>query len=115
MSEFLFLYRSPEADRRAAMSPERAQQSMQKWLDWLRGLETQGHIKNPGNPLTTEGRIVSGHGNSVTDGPFVESKDLVLGYTVIEAADIAQAAELARGCPILAGDGSVEVRPVARM
>jgi len=37
----------------------------------------------------------------------------VLGFLVIEARDLAQAVELSRGCPMLAGNGSVEVRPVA--
>jgi len=115
MSEFIYLYRTNEADRRAAMSADHVQQSMQAWLEWMRGLEAKGHIKNPGNPLGTDGRVVRGKAKTVTDGPFVEIKDLVLGYTVIEAADIDQAVELASGCPMLAGDGSVEVRPVAAM
>lgn len=115
MSEFIYLYRTSEDNRRAAMSAENAQQSMQAWLTWMRGLEANGHIKNPGNPLATEGRVIRGQAKTVTDGPFVEAKDLVLGYTVIEAKDIDQAVELARGCPMLAGDGSVEVRPVRPM
>jgi hypothetical protein len=115
MSEFIYLYRTSDADRRAAMSAESRQQSMQAWLEWMRGLEAKGHIKNPGNPLGTEGRVVRGKAKTVTDGPFVEIKDLVLGYTVIEARDIDQAVELANGCPMLSGEGSVEVRPVAPM
>jgi hypothetical protein len=51
----------------------------------------------------------------VTDGPYVEVKDLVAGFTLVEARDLAQATELANGCPILEGDGSVEVRPVRKM
>jgi len=115
MSEFIYLYRTSEADRRAAMSAEHAQQSMQAWLAWMRGLEAKGHIKNPGNPLGTEGRVVRGQAKTVTDGPFVEIKDLVLGYTVIEAKNFDEAVELAAGCPMLAGEGSVEIRPVAAM
>jgi hypothetical protein len=48
----------------------------------------------------------------VTDGPFIEVKDLVAGFLSVEAKDLAQAIELARACPILEGDGSVEVRPI---
>ena len=50
-----------------------------------------------------------------TDGPFTEAKDLVGGFTLVEARDIDQAVELSRGCPILEGGGSVEVRPVMKM
>jgi hypothetical protein len=37
------------------------------------------------------------------------------GYTLIEAKDLAQAAQLAGGCPIFEYDGLVEVRPVMKM
>ena len=46
------------------------------------------------------------------DGPYVEVKDSIQGYMLLEAKDIDQAVELARGCPILEGDGTVEVRPI---
>jgi hypothetical protein len=45
----------------------------------------------------------------------VEVKDLVAGFIVVEARDLEQAVELARGCPMLAGDGSVEIRPVMKL
>jgi hypothetical protein len=54
-------------------------------------------------------------GKTVTDGPFAEAKDLVGGYTLVEAKDIAHAAELAQGCPILERGGVVEVRAVMQM
>ena len=113
MSEFVYLFRSGEAQQREAMgTPERAQKSMQKWLSWLRELEQKGHLKNPGQPLSLEGKVVRGPGHPISDGPFAEAKDLVLGFMIIEARDLAHAAELAAGCPIAAGGGSVEVRPV---
>ncbi|MEU4195756.1 YciI family protein [Kribbella sp. NPDC026611] len=44
----------------------------------------------------------------VTDGPFIETKEALGGYYVIEARDLDQALELAKICP----SGNVEVRPV---
>jgi hypothetical protein len=115
MSEFVLLFRSPEADRREAMgTPERAQHSLQTWLAWIRDLEAKGHLKNPGQPLEPTGKVVRGK-KVITDGPYVETKDLVLGFIVIEARDLAEAVELSTGCPIVAGDGSVEVRPVGKL
>ena len=61
------------------------------------------------------GRVVRGPHNTVSDGPFLESKDLVLGFIVVKARDLAQAVELAKGCPMLAGGGSVEVRPIGTL
>jgi len=116
MSEFIYLFRASDESRRAAMgTPDSAQKSMQTWLAWMRDLEAKGHIKNPGQPLDPTGRVVRGKSRLVTDGPFVEVKDLVLGYIVVEARDLAEASELAKGCPMLEGDGSVEIRPVQQL
>ena len=113
MSEFVFLFRTGAAQAERAMgTPERAAQSMNVWLAWLRELESGGHLASPGQPLATTGKVVRGPSAVVTDGPFVEVKDLLLGFMVIEARDIEQAVELAKGCPINQGGGSVEVRPV---
>jgi hypothetical protein len=111
MSEFLFLYRGGETDR----SPERMQQTMQKWMSWLKELGEKGHIKDQGQPLERAGKLVKGRQKSVTDGPFPEAKDIVGGYTLIEARDLGQAVELSKGCPILEVDGTVEVRPVMKI
>jgi hypothetical protein len=56
----------------------------------------------------------SGKKKVVVDGPYAEAKDLVLGFIVVEARDLAQATELSMGCPMLDGSGSVEIRPVIR-
>lgn len=116
MSDFILLYRSAPAARAAAFAtPEMAQQSMQRWLGWMRELEKQGHLKESGQPLEATGMTVIGKSKAVTDGPFAEAKDLIGGYSIITAKDLSEAAELAKGCPILDGDGSVEVRPVRKM
>lgn len=53
-------------------------------------------------------------GDVVTDGPFVDSKEVVAGVCVIEAPDLDAALELARRNPAVQwGRGGVEVRPVA--
>ena len=116
MSQFLYLYRMADGARQEAMgTPERAQQSMQRWMAWMRDLEANGHLKDRGQPLERTGKVVRGQQKTVTDGPYTEAKDLVGGFTLVEARDIEQAVELSRGCPILEGGGSVEVRPVMKM
>lgn len=112
MSEFLFVYRGLSA-RASGASPEQIQQVMQKWTNWMQGLAEKGHLKDRGHPLEAGGKLVSSSKN-VTDGPYAE-KDLVGGYSLIEARDLAQAAELSKGCPILERGGCVEVRPIMQM
>jgi len=108
MSEFTFLYRGSNP----SASPEQMQKTMQKWVAWFKDLTAKGHIKDPGHPLEPAGKVIKGQQKSVHDGPYAEAKDLVGGYTLVEANDLAQAVELSKGCPILEVGGSVEVRPV---
>jgi len=116
MSQFLYLYRSTSAARQEAMgTPDKAQQNMQKWMAWMNELGAKGHLKDRGQPLDQQGKVVRGHAKQVVDGPYTEAKDIVGGFSIVEAKDINQAVELSRGCPILDGGGSVEVRPVLTM
>ena len=111
MSEYLFLYRGGSRPD----SPAEGERVMQQWVTWMQDLETKGHLKDRGQPLEGEGKVVRGKQRSITDGPYAESKDIVGGYTLIEAKDLAQAADLAGGCPIFDREGLVEVRPVMKM
>ena len=116
MKDFILLFRSTEAGQREAMgTPERAQRSLQTWLAWIHQLESTGHLKERGHPIDRDGRVVRGKDKVVTDGPYVEAKDIVLGFIVISAVDMDEAVGLASDCPIALGGGSVEVRPVATL
>ena len=110
MSEFVFLFRGGERQQ----SPQQAEQQSRKWMAWMKELGEKGHIKDPGHPLERTGKVVEGK-KVVTDGPYAESKDLIGGYTLIEARDLAHAAELSSGCPIFEYGGLVEVRPVMKL
>jgi hypothetical protein len=110
MTEFVFLYRGGSRPD----SPEEGQQIMQKWMGWLKGLADRGNIIDRGQPLEPTGKIVAAN-RTVTDGPFAEAKDVVGGFTLIKARDVTEAAELAKGCPVLERGGRVEVRPVMKL
>ena len=111
MAQFVFLYRAN--DRVAEASPAEMQRRMESWMAWMKKLSDAGHLKDRGAPLERTGKVVGGK-KSVTDGPYAE-KDLVLGYSIVEAKDLAHAIDLSSGCPILEGGGYVEVRPVMAM
>ena len=113
MSDFVFLLRSSEQDYQQAMgTPERAQKSLEAWVRWIQELESKGQLKNPGLPLERSGKTVRGKQLTVSDGPFTEAKDIVLGFIVVEATDLEHAVEIAKGCPLALGGGAVEIRPV---
>jgi hypothetical protein len=110
MNEYVFLYRGGRSGR----SPEQAQQVIERWMGWFKGLSENGHLKDRGQPLELSGKLVSSGGKTVSDGPFAEAKDVIGGFTVILAKDIDEAVELSRNCPILETGGQVEVRPVMK-
>jgi hypothetical protein len=112
MAQFLLVYRRPHD--LPALSPEQMQQNIPKWQAWFEELSAKNHLKDRGAALEHEGKFMRGPKKNVTDGPYAE-KDLVMGFTLIDARDLDQATALAAGCPALAGDMVVEVRPVIQM
>jgi hypothetical protein len=110
MSKFLFIYRGG-SDSTGEMTPEEMQQHMQKWETWIREAMQKGWMLDPGDALTPEGRVVKA--KVVTDGPFVESKEIVGGFSIVQADSLDAAAKLAKGCPGLEVGGAVEVRVLA--
>jgi hypothetical protein len=63
-----------------------------------------------GNALQPTPTATSIRSDIVTDGPFVETKEALGGYYLIEAADLDQALAVGKLCP--APYGGVEVRPI---
>ncbi|MGH8961348.1 MAG: YciI family protein [Jatrophihabitantaceae bacterium] len=51
-------------------------------------------------------------GFAVTDGPFVETKEALGGYYLVEAADLDEAIALAKQVPLAGNVGGLEVRPI---
>jgi hypothetical protein len=62
--------------------------------------------------LTPRDMATSVRGDAITDGPFLDSKEVVAGFCVIEAPDLDAALAIARLNPVLRDGGGVEVRPV---
>ena len=112
MNEFVFLYRGGMGDTQP--SPKEMEAIMKRWQDWFAKLGQEGKLKDWGAPLQREGKRVAS-GGVITDGPFTEGKEVIGGYSIIKAKDLAEAAQIAKGCPAFDTGGSVEVRPVAPM
>jgi hypothetical protein len=112
MNEFVFLYRGG-MDRTNASAQE-MEANMTRWQAWLGKLGEEGNLKDFGVPLQQEGKQVAA-GGIITDGPFSEGKEVIGGFSIIKAKDLAEAAKIAKDCPVFANGGSVEVRPVQAM
>jgi len=114
MAKFMYLFRSNPATYRS-LSAEQIQQVMKKWMEWKAALEKDGHLKQVGERLDGSGKVVRGTAKAVTDGPYVEAKDFVQGFMLVETRDMEEALDLAKGCPILESEGTVEIRPFVSM
>jgi hypothetical protein len=97
MAKYLFAYRGggmaeTEAEQQAAMAA---------WGSWFG--ELGAAIVDPGNPFGPSATVAQG--GAVSDGGAAG----LTGYSVLSAEDLAGARELAKGCPVLAQGGTVEV------
>jgi hypothetical protein len=110
MAKFLFLYRdcSGPAEK---MRPDDRESMMHEWRAWLAEGSHHGWLLDPGDKLKDERRIINAQ-KVVTDGPFAESKEVIGGFSIVQAETIDAAAEIAKGCPALLLGGMVEVGPL---
>ncbi len=111
MAKFLFVYRDPAG---ADMQPsaEDIQAALAQWGAWLGKFAQKGNILDGGDGLKATGRVMRCDG-VVSDGPFVESKEVLGGYSIIQAETYEEALEVARECPCLMSGGSIEIREFA--
>lgn len=86
-------------------TPEEGERMMAAWMSWLGGLGEA--VADPGNPV---GMSKTVHHDKVTDDG---GSNPLSGYSILNAASIEAACEMAKGCPILeGGSGSVEVAEI---
>jgi hypothetical protein len=114
MKEYLLLFRGGN-ERMSMNAPEEQQQHLQKWMQWMSGLAEQ-NILVGAQPLNSTGKQVTGTDKIVSDGPFMEGKEMVGGYLICKAESYDQAIDISKNCPILEfNDGTVEVREIQEL
>jgi hypothetical protein len=116
MAKFMFLLRENPADS-ANISPQEIQAIIAKYKKWSSEMGAKGKLVG-GDKLTDEGgrHLKLSKGKALaTDGPFVEAKDLIGGYFMIDAVDYAEAEKIAETCPHLAGNQWIEIRRIEEM
>jgi len=112
MDEFILIFRHEDGNKVA--SPEQIQVWMKQTMDWIGGIAAQNKFVSGNGLLFDDSRVVR-HKGIVTNGPFGEIKETIGGFIMVRAESADEAAEFAKGCPVLQGDGnSVEVRKIAK-
>lgn len=113
MNKFMFLFRGGDTHVHNARDSKETMEYIQSWDTWMQGLGQNGILAG-GEPLQTTGKLVVGKNKEVKDGPFMETKEMVGGYLIVNARDIDEAVEISKGCPIFEEDGKVEVRQIQK-
>ena len=104
MANYLFTYHgggAPETEEDGA-------KVMAAWEAWLGSLGPA--LVDPGNPVGPSEKVAE----DGTTAPF-DGDDTVTGYSIVTAADLKGATTLAKGCPIRAAGGWVEVGEIVPM
>lgn len=114
MAEFMMIIAQDESE-----APKVPPEQFEKVYQWWNEHEQAGRLKaglghrlQPSSTARTV-TVKRDGGSTVTDGPFIEAKEMIGGYGIIEASSIEEAVRIASGWP--AGPARIEVRPVMEM
>jgi len=95
MNQFLIIVKG--CDHSA--SPEEMQKRLAIFGEWVQNVVKDRYVT--GAPLEEEGTLLKSKTEVLTDGPFIESKEMISGYIIVKAADMAEAVEMTKECPLL--------------
>ena len=99
------------------LSPEMIQSIIQKYFEWNTKLQESGKLVAVNKLVDGAGKRLKGFGEKqvVTDGPFIETKEVVGGYWIIDVADYDAAVAMVQDCPTLEFGGFLEIREIQDM
>ncbi len=98
----------------AGISPERAGEIMQAYNAYTDKLKQAGvYVGGDELDVVAKAKSVRGIGGTqVVDGPFVDTKEALGGYYLIDCASEAEALNWAKQAPTMMHGGGVELRPL---
>ena len=112
MDEYMLIMRHEDGSKIA--SPEQMQVWMKQTMEWIGGIAAQNKFVSGTGLLFDNAKVVR-HDGVVTNGPFGDIKETIGGFIVVRAESADEAAEFAKGCPVLMGEGNtLEVRRIAK-
>ena len=112
MIEYMLLI-SNEIDNQATWSQEKLDQFIKKCEGYISDLKKAGKLMSA-QPMVREGTVISGSKGAFKEGPFNESKEVIVGYYHVLAEDINEAIAIAKGNPEFefGTTARIEVRPI---
>lgn len=110
MKKYLLLLHE-DIEKMQALSPKEMEELIQAHMAWAEKLGESGHLLS-GDGLEEKSVQITGNDCIVKDGTFLESKEMIGGYYLLQAEDVATVIELAKGCPCHLWGGTTEIRPI---
>ena len=102
-----------EIDHQEAWPSQQSQEFLNKCADYIGSLTKERKLKSS-RPLLNEGKMLSGIKGTWREGPFAETKEVIVGYYHLPAEDLNDAVAIAKGNPEFeyGTTARIEVRPV---
>ena len=99
------------------ISPEEMQKAIEKYVAWGERMRKKGILVSSHKLVDDAGKVIRGDGGKprVMDGPYSETKEVLGGYYLIEAANYEAAVRECDDSPQLGHGGTIEVRQVDMM
>ena len=105
MKHYMLIFRGQEG---VDTSDEAMKERLQVHVKWIEKLGDQ-HIDS--QRLEEVGAHILSHDHVITEGPFIEDREIIIGYTIVAARSMEDAIFLAKTCPLL-NYFEIMVRPV---
>jgi hypothetical protein len=107
--KYMLIYRRG-ASSEPSFTPEQMQATLKQWTAWKE--KFRDNVIDSGDALKPSGKVLKA--GVLTDGPYVEAKEVLGGYSIIRAQSYEQAVEVASACPIAhRSDHQIEIRELA--
>jgi hypothetical protein len=106
--KFLCVHRSAQDAPRQKPSPEEMEKAMAKWQAWKAQFDAE--LFDMGAKLAPGGAVY--RGGTVTDGPYIEGKEVLGGFMILETTSLERAIEIVAAMPMQPG-AAIEIREMA--
>ncbi|MGV0751368.1 YciI family protein [Empedobacter brevis] len=113
MKQFLVLLHE-DVKKMSELSPKEMEELANAHMNWAAKLAEKGHFIS-GDGLHEKGMLITGKDSVVKDGPYLESKEIIGGYYLVQANDLETIVALAKECPTHLYGGTTEIRPIMEM
>ena len=94
MKQFLLLLHE-DIQKMSELSPKEMQEIANAHMNWANKLAEAGHLIS-GDGLHEKGVLITGKNSVVKDGPYLESKEIIGGYYLLQADDLRTVVELTK-------------------